>query len=183
MVADFETSALSDRGTLGAEEAACRGSARITHEDRGRPRGHGRDRQHAPSTCPPRVGAQFDASELVSGHPLDAVVSCEALIHESEVRVDQVLDASVLPDDGLEEEFRLPAHGVPQGRVPAGKHRRVRRHFVEVPDLEPLTPKFRRNASRAVAIMRRTWATPSGRQSPRAATADNSSSGIELHRK
>ena len=86
----------------------------------------------------PAAGAvgQRDAPEAAPADVGDPVVPREPLVDEREVGVDQIQDAAILADDGLEQQFRLAPEGVAEVAV---ELLRCRRHVVELPQLQPLS--------------------------------------------
>src|SRR5689334_20653578 len=79
--------------------------------------GHRRHREHAALTEEPAARAvrrQLDAPEVAAVYVSDAVVTCEPLVDEGVVGVEQIDQASILANDGAEEQLGLAAERLTQ---------------------------------------------------------------------
>src|SRR5262245_31079975 len=76
--------------------------------------------------------------KLLTVDTLDAIVSRERSVHECERRVDEVEEASIFFDDGLDEHHRLFAHGIDELVVYRRKPLGIGLGAAEVSQLKPL---------------------------------------------
>ena len=95
------------------------------------------DRQEAAVTeqAAARAVGERHAAEPAPADVGDAVVARQALVHERVVGVDEIEDAAIVADDGVEEQLRLARERVAEVAVElpgAG------RDVVELPQLQPL---------------------------------------------
>jgi hypothetical protein len=78
------------------------------------------------------------APEVVPRDATDPVVVGQPLVHDRVIGSDQVVDASVLPDQAVEEQLRLALHGVGELLVEVGELESVGVDLVQILKTEPL---------------------------------------------
>ena len=158
--------------------------------DRRRPRGVRRDREHAAvpqQATAPALGCERHAAEAAAVDVGNAVVLRETLVEKGVVRPDQIEHAAILAQHAVEKEL---------GFLPE----RLAQVVIEVRDTDacsaltasrlrsrshcPAKLVARLNERRSASILRVCFSSSSGRLSlPRIAASSSSSSGMLLHRK
>src|SRR5206468_4571480 len=78
-----------------------------------------------------------------------AVVSGQTLVDERVIRIQQLDDVAVLPNDAVEEQLRLAAHGLAKIVVEVGKQERNRDLALQAAQVQPLSGEVRDERLRA----------------------------------
>src|SRR5581483_10297342 len=82
--------------------------------------------------------AQIDAPELLSRDPRNAVMPRQGPVEKGERGIDEIQDAAVLVNDGIDKELGLAANSVQQLVIDSREALRVRPDAVQIAKLQPL---------------------------------------------
>ena len=131
-----------------------------------------------------RLSARRDATHARAVDVRNAVVPRQALVDEREVRIEQVDDAAILPDDRAEEHFGFALRTTAAGCRPSRANRAGRSSTRAAAATAPRScRRAPRRADPRASAARAARSTAGVCSAPRFASAISASSGMLLHRK